>query len=275
MSILSKKDLVQYEEDGYLIIREAFSPERVKALRMAVISMIDRGIAGECELKWIDRDNRLPARTEHMLHPDKYEPAWAEWLAEDLVCYIESLVDGPARHSLFGMLAGGGGQAYRQAWHRDIGKPGAEDELEFLARFHGHFVQFNAPLVAGDHFLQIVPSSHLRFSTDSELRTAQAGAAAQTEDMPDAMVVELEPGDIVFYNANLWHRGYNPEGKKRWTLHCAFWNRDYTVMSHEYGQRAALMADGHIERMPEKAAEYVRRYLAKYPDENPPSLLDL
>jgi hypothetical protein len=46
-------------------------------------------------------------------------------------------------------------------------------------------------------------------------------------------------------------------------------------MSHEYGQRAALMADGHIERMPEKTAEYVRRYLAKCPDDNPPSLLDL
>ena len=275
MSVLQAKDLIQYEDEGYLIMREAFSPERVKALRMAVISMIDRGLEGACELKWIDRDKRLLARTEHMLHPDKYDPAWAEWLAEDLVFYIDALIGGPARHSLFGMLAAGGGQSYRQAWHRDIGKPGAEDEMDFLARFHGQFVQFNAPLVSGDSFLQIVPASHLRVSTDSELRTAQDGATAGTEDMPDAMVVELEPGDIVFYNANLWHRGFNPEGKKRWTLHCAFWKQDYVVMSHEYGQRVALMAEGHIERMPERTAEYVRRYLAKYPEANPPTLLDL
>jgi hypothetical protein len=46
-------------------------------------------------------------------------------------------------------------------------------------------------------------------------------------------------------------------------------------MSHEYGQRVALMAEGHIERMPERTAEYVRRYLAKYPEANPPTLLDL
>ena len=59
MSILSTKDLIQYEDEGYLIIREAFAPERVKALRMAVIAMIDRGLEGECELKWIDRDKRL------------------------------------------------------------------------------------------------------------------------------------------------------------------------------------------------------------------------
>ena len=275
MSILSTKDLIQYEDEGYLIIREAFAPERVKALRMAVIAMIDRGLEGECELKWIDRDKRLPARTGHMLHPDKYDPVWAEWLAEDLVFYIDTMVGGPARHSLFGMLAGGGGDAYRQAWHRDIGKPGAPDEVEFLARFHGHFVQFNAPLISGDRFLQIVPASHLRASTDSELWTAQDGAAAEIEDMPDAIVVELEPGDIVFYNANLWHRGFNPEGKKRWTLHAAFWKADYLVMSHEYGQREALATEGHIERMPKPTAEYVQRYLAKYPEGEPPRLLDL
>ena len=275
MNIPSSKDLAQYEHEGYLIMREAFAPERVKALRLAVIAMIDRGLEGACELKWIDRDKRLPERTSHMLHPDKYDPAWAEWLAEDLVFYIDTLVGGPARHSLFGMLAGGGSQPYRQAWHRDIGKPGAPDEVGFLARFHGHFVQFNAPLIASDRFLQIVPSSHLRASTDDELWTAQNGGAAEVEDMPGGITVELEPGDIVFYNANLWHRGFNPEGQKRWTLHCAFWKSDYMVMHHEYGQREALATEGHIERMPVQTAEYIRRYLAKYPEGEPLSLLDL
>jgi hypothetical protein len=275
MGTLTSRDITQYEDEGYLIMREAFPPERVKALRLAVIGMIDRALAGQCELKWIDRDKRLPARTGHMLHPDKYDPAWAEWLAEDLVFYIDALVGDTARHSLFGMLAGGGGQSYRQAWHRDVGKPGSPDEEEFLRRFHGHFVQFNAPLVQGDSFLQIVPASHLRASTDEELWTAKEGAKAETEDMPGAMVVEMEPGDIVFYNANLWHRGWNPAGKKRWTLHAAFWRAGYPVMSHEFGQREALSTEGHIERMPEETAEYVRRYLAKYPEGDPPSILDL
>ena len=134
-------------------------------------------------------------------------------------------------------------------------------------------MQFNAPLITGDRFLQIVPASHLRASTTSELRTAQDGSEAG--DMPGAMMVELEPGDIVFYNANLWHRGFNLEGEQRWTMHCAFWKQDYPVMSHEWGQRAALESAGHIERMPEKTAQYIRRYLDKYPEKNPPSLLDL
>ena len=36
---------------------------------------------------------------------------------------IESLLQSPARHSLFGMLAGGGGKAYDQAWHHDLATP--------------------------------------------------------------------------------------------------------------------------------------------------------
>ena len=275
MNILTNLDQTHFEDQGYLILREIFAPERVKALRMAVIRMIDRGLAGDCQLKWIDADSRLPARTEHMLHPDKYDPAWAEWLAEDLVFYIDALVSGPARHSLFGMLAGGGRKSYSQAWHRDMGRPGVPIEETFLARFKGQFVQFNAPLVSGDCFLQIVPGSHLRASTEAELRVAQNGGSAAADGMPGTLTVELEPGDIAFYNPNLWHRGFNPEGRKRWTMHCAFWKAEYTVMSHEYGQREALMTDGHIERMPENVAEYVRRYLAKYPEGEPPSVLDI
>ena len=158
--------------------------------------MIDRGLAGEIELKWIARDSRLPDRTGHMLHPGMYDRAWGEWLAEDLTPYIEALIGGPARHSLFGMLAGGGGRPYCQAWHRDIGKPGAADEADFLARFHGHFVQFNAPLITGDRFLQIVPASHLRASTASELQAAQDGPDAG--DMPGATTVQMEPRDIEY-----------------------------------------------------------------------------
>lgn len=122
----------------------------------------------------LDRDRGLPERTGHLLHPDKYDPAFGEWLAEDLVPQIEAFLGSEGRHSLFGMLAGGGGRSYTLSWHRDIGKPGAPDEAQFLLRHHGRFVQFNAPLLEGDRFLQIVPASHLRASTSAEIEASMA-----------------------------------------------------------------------------------------------------
>ncbi len=272
MRIPTAEQLQTYHEQGYLILRQAFGPQRIDALRDAVHSAIERGRSGQIELNWIDRERGLPERISHLLHPDKYERAFADWLAEDLAPQLEVFLQGPARHSLFGMLAGGGGRAYAQAWHRDIGKPGAADEAEFLQKHHGRSVQFNAPLIAEDHFLHIVPASHLRASTEDELTAA---AAKEQANMPGALIVELEPGDIAYYNANLWHRGWNPEGQKRMTLHCAFWKAEYPVMRHEYGQREALTTPGHLEKMPAAAALYIRRYLEQYPMGDPPGLTDL
>ena len=48
--------------------------------------------------------------------------------------------------------------AYEHGWHRDIpGDFDTPEELECLQLIHGKSVQFNAPLVPGDIFLNIVP----------------------------------------------------------------------------------------------------------------------
>ena len=85
--------------------------------------------------------------------------------------------------------------------------------------------------------------------------------------MSGAMVVELEPGDIVYYDVNLWHRGWNPQGVNRWSMHCAFWNAECPVMAHEHGQREAFTESRHLERMPTVARGYIERYLDNYPQE--------
>jgi hypothetical protein len=291
---LTDSDLKQYHDAGYLILRGAFSKARVQSLVDAVNAVMDAALAGRCEISWIDKANRLPARLGNLLHPDKYQPAFAEWLAEDLAPQLETLNGGPVRHSLYGMLAGGGGMPYLQGWHRDLGKPGAPDEVEHLKRHHGRFVQFNAPLLDGDKFLNIIPGSHLRASTAAEIEVSNSPAFMRADNskpvaaeelkqilahdakhaMPGGMVVEVEAGDIVYYNANLWHRGWNPGGGKRWTMHCAFWKPQYAVMQHEYNQRDAMLTPGHMDRMPPVTRSIIQNYLDNYP-EKPKHLRDI
>jgi nicotinamide N-methyltransferase len=263
----------RFDDDGFVILRDAFTQQRAQALRAAVEGLVSRAAAGDVEIRWIDADERVPDRTSHLLLPDKYDPAFGAWLDEDVAGDMEALLAGPLRHSLFGMLAAGGGRPYRQAWHRDLGKPGDPDEVEFLRRHHGRSVQFNAPVHSHDAYLQVVPGSHVRASTETENAVAQAGTDG-TEPMPDAVTVELDPGDIVYYNANLWHRGWNPAGRMRWSLHSAYWLAEWPVMSFEHGQRDAFLTPGHLERLPGHARLLVERYVDSY-TEDPPRLQDL
>ena len=271
MLTISTADLLHYHDQGFLILRQAFTTDRMTSLRDALERLMDRALAGEVEIGWIDREKRLLQRTGQLFEPAKYDAAYAAWLSDDLDSHLRALLDGSPRHSLFGTLASGGGQPYQQAWHRDLGRPGADDEEGFYHRHHGKFVQFNAPLFPGDRFLNIVPASHLRSSTDQEIEAAAAGENAV---MPGALVVDLEPGDIVYYDANLWHRGWNPAGVNRWSMHCAFWRADCPVMTHEINQREALLSVGHLDRMPPIARQYVQRYLDNIPTE-PLSLQDM
>jgi hypothetical protein len=279
-------ELRAYQEQGYIILRGAFSKQRIASLVDGVNRIIDAALAGKCEIAWIDREKRLPNRISNMLAPDKYQEAFGRWLDEDLHPQIEKLLGAPPRHSLFGMLAGGGGKKYLQAWHRDLGKPGAPDEVAYMTRFHGKFVQFNAPIQPRDRFLNIVPASHNRASTPAEVAASKAGEGLGEREaveklpveggpMPGAITVELEPGDITFYDANLWHRGWNTAGDRRWTMHSAFWRSDLQVMAHEHGQRDALLTPGHLDRLPPTTRQYIQRYLDAYPEGKPKAMTEL
>ena len=89
--VISGKDKEAYAEQGFLILRKAFAQTRIEALLEGIERLIDKGLAGECEIGWIDRERRLPSRTGHLLNPDKYHPAFADWIDEDLAPHLEGL----------------------------------------------------------------------------------------------------------------------------------------------------------------------------------------
>jgi nicotinamide N-methyltransferase len=283
-SSFSTVDRKHYDEQGYLIIRNAFSKQRIKSLIDAVERLIDRALAGQATIPWIgDPKNRTPDRLFGLLNPERYDEAYALWLDEDLLPLIESLLQSPVRHSLFGMLTGGGGKPYTQAWHHDIGTPDELHPALIYEREPFFFTQFNAPLKPHDRFLQIIPASHNRLATQSEIEVYQKYpqgknrriTIAENEsnkenpngDMPGQMIVELEPGDIAFYNANLWHRGWNLEGQMRWTMHAAYWRANFPVMAHEEGQYEGkkMLTPEYLRRLSPRTRGTMQSYLNAYP----------
>ncbi|KAI0396552.1 phytanoyl-dioxygenase family protein [Xylariaceae sp. FL0594] len=65
-----------------------------------------------------------------------------------------------------------------------------------------------------DESLIVVPGSHVRPRTDEE-----RAAHPLEKNMPGQLVVRLEPGDVVFYDNNILHRGVYDAGRERMSLH--------------------------------------------------------
>jgi len=75
--------------------------------------------------------------------------------------------------------------------------------------------------------------------------------------------VELEPGDIVYYNSQFWHRGWNPLGEfhgDRWTLHCSWQDCRMPLWRGQAQQQKPMGTRGHLDRFPPLAKLMAHRY---------------
>lgn len=150
-------------------------------------------------------------------------------------------------------------------WHRDDLPPEATSEEELL-KLNGHeawHAQWNLALYE-DASLVVIPGSHVRARTDVE---RNAGPYERT--LPGILVVKLDPGDVVFYNNNILHRGVYRKDKERMTLHGSVGHVDgngaraRNVLQHGIG---AWIADADFSGLDEKLktrAEIMRGNLSK------------
>jgi len=113
---------------------------------------------------------------------------------------------------LFNMLVRPDGP-FELRWHRDDIPPDIEpaDEAARLAQPAWH-AQWNLAL-APDASLVVVPGSHRR------ARTSVERTAGPYDALPGQITVRLAPGDAVFYDNNVLHRGVYDPAAERFTLH--------------------------------------------------------
>lgn len=263
----------QYHDEGYFILRGVIPSEQIVALKQGINDLMDASLDGKApEIRWISKEKRIPGRFGQMLRPELLQPAFVDSIVNGpYIPVAEQILGGPIRYSLFGMLAGGDGEPYVQAWHRDLAPIEGERQMPILKTGYPLFVQTNGPLFE-DRFLTIVPGSHLRPTTREELNAFHTNPVG---DMPGQITVETQPGDVAFYYPNLWHRGFNPAGELRWTMHHAFWLAAAPVHVHEGGQKEWIETSGYLETLPPALAEFLQRYVDAYPTGDLPDLRTL
>ncbi|KAJ5980739.1 hypothetical protein N7481_008037 [Penicillium waksmanii] len=130
-------------------------------------------------------------------------------VAEELMGVNSSATtnDEPLVMELFNLLVAPETKDFELRWHRDdvAETATAEEEISQLAAKspggRQSHAQYNLALCR-DASLIVVPGSHRRARTDAE-----RNADPYEPHMPNQLIVELQPGDAVFYDSNILHRG--------------------------------------------------------------------
>ncbi|POW22202.1 hypothetical protein PSHT_01542 [Puccinia striiformis] len=227
-----------FREAGLVVVQGLIADDtQLDQLRNAADAVVERTRSQKWPYKrtvgkqfppWNDEESPDIWGAQHIMHPALAQPAFASFYFSTPMTEIVGLLSdmSPDEHTMAGLhnlLVEPLNHRFALSWHRDTIKSNVDEDeerqrLASKALYGG--VQWNLALYH-DECLFVVPSSHLRTRTPIERQITTQALNSPTCEMPGGIPATLAPGEAVFYDPEILHRGtYDPKSKRR-TLHGA------------------------------------------------------
>lgn len=239
-SLFTPEQRAQYERDGYVIIRSLFDTEEIGLMRDAM----EQDPALRASL--YDRKDAEGKSTRMALwnHPGDSVYGLAA-RSRRVVDTMEDMLGGEVYHYHSKLTAKEAYDGGAWEWHQDYG---------YWYHNGCMYPYMGSVMVALDRAnrengcLQVLRGSHLVGRVDhGVLPGEQVGAdLRRVEEMKkqlELVYVELEPGDALFFHANVMHRSdQNRSPNRRWTvLFCFNAARNNPYVEHHHPQYTPLL----------------------------------
>ncbi len=249
---ISDSEARQYQEDGYVLAKRMLDAEEIELLGRAAREdrVLDQHSYGRAD------GEGGTVRLSLWNHPtDTIYGMVAR--SESIVNSAEKLLEGEAYHYHSKMIMKDAKVGGAWAWHQDYGYWYQNGVLYPL---------LTSAYVAIDRAtkengcLQVIRKSHQLGRIDHVLTGDQAGADMERVEeilkKLDLIYVEMEPGDALFFHANLLHRSdQNRSDNPRWSMICCYnaaRNNPYKESHHPRYTPLIKVRDSEIRKAGQK-----------------------
>jgi ectoine hydroxylase len=216
---LSGEQIREYRERGFVLARGFFDREEIGLLHRAAKE--DRELDRHSFARADGEGGQV--RLSLWNHPgDTIYGMFAR--CESMVRSSERILEGEVYHYHSKMIMKDAGIGGAWAWHQDYGYWYQNGVLFPLLT--SAFIAVD-PATRENGCIQVIDGSHHLGRIDHVLTGDQAGAdAARVHEILQRLplvYVEMEPGDTLFFHANLLHRSdRNTSDKPRWSMICCY-----------------------------------------------------
>ena len=217
--LLTEELVQQYHRDGFVVVPKAFTSEEIDLLRRAAKE--DRQLDQHSFGKGDGEGGTV--RLSLWNHPgDTLYGMFAR--CERIVNTAEQILDGEVYHYHSKMIMKDAKIGGAWAWHQDYGYWYQNGVLFPLLTSASIAVD---PSTRENGCLQVLRGSHHMGRIEHTLTGDQAGAdmerVTEAQKVLDLEYLVMDPGDVVFFHANLLHRSdQNKSDNPRWSMICCY-----------------------------------------------------
>lgn len=211
--------LKNYDSDGFVIARRMFDAEEIELLRRAAKE--DR----ELDQHSFGKGDGEGGTVRLSLWNQPGDTIYGMFArCETIVNSAEKILGGEVYHYHSKMIMKDPRVGGAWTWHQDYGYWYQNGVLFPLLTSASIAVD---PATKTNGCMQVLKGSHHMGRIDHVLTGDQAGAdmerVQEAEKVLDRVYVEMEPGDVFFFHANLLHRSdQNKSDKPRWSMICCY-----------------------------------------------------
>ena len=250
--VISDSDVQRYNEDGYLLVKGMLNPAEIELLGRTAREdrVLDQHSYGKAD------GEGGTVRLSLWNHPtDTIYGTVAR--SESIVGSAEKLLGGEVYHYHSKMIMKDAKVGGAWAWHQDYGYWYQNGVLYPL---------LTSAFIAVDRAtrengcLQVIKGSHHLGRIEHVLTGEQAGADQERVNeilkRLELVYVEMEPGDTLYFHANMLHRSdQNTSDKPRWSMICCYnaaRNDPYKEAHHPRYTKLTKVPDSEILKAGEK-----------------------
>ncbi|CAN5683617.1 hypothetical protein BH10CHL1_BH10CHL1_37460 [soil metagenome] len=264
----------QWENEGYVVLRGLFDPQRSANLRTICDAILEQWRVNSPE-KGAPGGGPDATVMRHLNHPGYFTEGRTglnevmEAVADPQVLDIARTILGDeplfrCTSFFFNPLADG-----RDGnWHRDSQFSAANDEEEkaTIAKLirSGTSIQMQIPLVPSAD-IEYIPGSHIRWDTPEEyaIRRADGGKNNRANTMPGALRLALEPGDAALFNPYGIHRGRYHTTPLRRTLMLTYTKRS-VPHSDYFSNQPWFLEPGYLDGLKPQTRAFFDSFVTQY-----------
>ena len=216
---LTLEQIVSYNEDGYLLLQGFFAPQQIALLHRAAKE--DRALDQNSFGRQDGEGGQV--RLSLWNHPgDTLYGMFAR--SESLVNAAETVLEDEVYHYHSKMIMKDAHTGGAWAWHQDYGY--WYQNAVLFPDLTSAFIAVD-PATRENGCMQVIRGSHKIGRVEHQLKGDQAGAdPTRVEQILKVLpldYVEMNPGDVLLFHANLLHRSdQNRSDNPRWSMICCY-----------------------------------------------------